>query len=85
MNEEFQKTINSLYSLKKAVEKVATDETNLSDVKGVKAPALYPVDFLDMIGFIIRKIEKYGEVELTDDEISELSFYRLELIILKKI
>ncbi|WP_157917954.1 hypothetical protein, partial [Escherichia coli] len=74
MNEEFQKTINSLYSLKKAVEKVATDETNLSDVKGVKAPALYPVDFLDMIGFIIRKIEKYGEVELTDDEISELSF-----------
>ncbi|EPU4723455.1 hypothetical protein ACVXFK_001584 [Escherichia coli] len=79
MNEEFQKTINSLYSLKKAVEKVATDETNLSDVKGVKAPALYPLDFLDMIGFIIRKIEKYGEVELTDDEISELSFLPIRI------
>lgn len=74
MNEAFQKSIKSLQSLKKVVEDVATSETNLSDINGANSPALYPVDFIDMITFIINKIEKYGEVELTEGEINDLDF-----------
>lgn len=74
MNEAFQKSIKSLQSLKKVVQDVAISETNLSDINGADSPALYPVDFIDMITFIINKIEKYGEVELTEGEINDLDF-----------
>ncbi|MBF9817792.1 hypothetical protein I4P58_12280 [Enterobacter roggenkampii] len=74
MNEAFQDAVDALDNLEKQIENSGVFNGLLTDSYGYNHPALFKSDLRDAVTFTKKKIVKYGEIELTRDEIEEVEF-----------
>ncbi|MEB6619607.1 hypothetical protein [Enterobacter roggenkampii] len=74
MNEAFKGILTALEGLEKQFKDVSKGEDLLNTAFNFAYPAMYPIDFLDVIIITKAKIKKYGDIELSDDEVEELTF-----------
>lgn len=79
MNEAFKGTLAALDALQKYFNDTTIGESLLTDSLGHQNPAMYPVDFEEIVMFTKRKILRYGAITLTESETADVGFLALRI------
>lgn len=79
MNEAFKGILAALDALQKYFNDTPIGESLLTDSLGHQNPAMYPVDFEEIVMFTKQEILRYGAITLTETEAVDVSFLALRI------